>query len=109
MSSEPGSSQKAAGKDAEKKMPKKAQDVNIALRRAYESAVDETIPQSMLDTETRRRRCLQVEPDKCLGVEILAEFELCAPEKRSQCTAELRADNFRRHVCRRDVEHICTE
>ncbi|WP_432768223.1 NepR family anti-sigma factor [Sphingopyxis sp.] len=26
-----------------------AQDVNGALRRAYESAVDETIPQSMMD------------------------------------------------------------
>lgn len=50
MSSESGSApQKPAGRDDEKKIPKKAQDVNIALRRAYESAVDETIPQSMLD------------------------------------------------------------
>lgn len=37
------------GKDTGKKMPRKAQDVNVALRRAYESAVDENIPQSMLD------------------------------------------------------------
>ncbi len=50
MSSESGSSpQKPAGKDAEKKIPRKSQDVNVALRRAYESAVDEVIPQSMLD------------------------------------------------------------
>lgn len=50
MSSESGSSpQKPAGKDAEKKNPRKAQDVNVALRRAYDSAVDESIPQSMLD------------------------------------------------------------
>ncbi len=50
MSSESGSSsQKPAGKDGDKKMPKKTQDVNIALRRAYESAVDETIPDSMMD------------------------------------------------------------
>ena len=50
MSSKSGSpSPQSVGKDAEKKMPKKAQDVNIALRRAYESAIDETIPQSMLD------------------------------------------------------------
>lgn len=40
---------KPADKDGGKKIPNKAQDVNIALRRAYESAVDETIPQSMLD------------------------------------------------------------
>lgn len=50
MSSKPGSSpQKPAGEDAEKKNPRKAQDVNVALRRAYDSAVDESIPQSMLD------------------------------------------------------------
>jgi hypothetical protein len=50
MSSESGSPQpKASGKDADKKNPRKGQDVNIALRRAYESAVDETIPQSMMD------------------------------------------------------------
>lgn len=50
MSSESGSHrQKASRKDVEKKMSRKGQDVNIALRRAYESAVDESIPQSMLD------------------------------------------------------------
>ena len=50
MSSKSGTSpRKPAEKDAEKKLPGKVQDVNIALRRAYESAVDETIPQSMLD------------------------------------------------------------
>lgn len=50
MSSEPGTSpKKPAGKDAEKKLPGKGQEINVALRRAYESAVDETIPQSMLD------------------------------------------------------------
>lgn len=50
MSSESGpSSQKPAGKGVEKKTSRKAQDVNIALRRAYESAVDESIPKSMLD------------------------------------------------------------
>lgn len=50
MSSESGASpEKAPGKDAEQKIPAKAQDVNVALRRAYESAVDESIPQSMLD------------------------------------------------------------
>lgn len=50
MSSKSGTSpQKPAGKDAEKKFPGKAQEINVALRRAYESAVDETIPQSMLD------------------------------------------------------------
>ncbi len=50
MSSEPGvAPKKTAGKDAGRKIPRKAQDVNIALRRAYESAIDETIPQSMLD------------------------------------------------------------
>lgn len=50
MTSKSGSpQQKPAGKDAEKKLPAKGQDVNGALRRAYESAVDETIPQSMLD------------------------------------------------------------
>lgn len=50
MPSEPRSSpEKPGGKDAEKKNPRKAQDVNLALRRAYDSAVDESIPQSMLD------------------------------------------------------------
>jgi hypothetical protein len=50
MPSESGSpSQKRTGKDGDKKMTRKAQDVNIALRRAYESAVDETIPDSMMD------------------------------------------------------------
>jgi hypothetical protein len=50
MSSDPGSlPEKRAGKDDEKKIPHKARDVNVALRRAYESAVDESIPQSMLD------------------------------------------------------------
>ena len=50
MSSEPGTSpEKPAGKDAEKKLPGKAQEINVALRRAYDSAVDETIPQSLLD------------------------------------------------------------
>ncbi|MGN6689829.1 MAG: NepR family anti-sigma factor [Sphingopyxis sp.] len=50
MSSRTGtSSQKPAGKDAEKKFAGKAQEINMALRRAYDSAVDETIPQSMLD------------------------------------------------------------
>ncbi|WP_447760497.1 NepR family anti-sigma factor [Sphingopyxis panaciterrae] len=50
MPSRTGSSpQTPAGKDAEKKNPRKAQDVNVALRRAYDSAVDESIPQSMLD------------------------------------------------------------
>lgn len=50
MSSETGPSpKKSAGQDAEKKIPRKSQDVNIALRRAYDSAVDEVIPQSMLD------------------------------------------------------------
>jgi len=50
MSSKTGtSSQKSAGKGAEKKSPGKTQDINVVLRRAYDSAVDETIPQSMLD------------------------------------------------------------
>ncbi len=50
MSSETGTPpQKASGKDAEKKSRTKGQDVNLALQRAYESAVDESIPQSMLD------------------------------------------------------------
>jgi hypothetical protein len=39
----------ALGKDAQKKSSAKAPDVNGALRRAYESTVDETIPQSLLD------------------------------------------------------------
>lgn len=50
MTSESGSPpDKPAGKDAEKQLPRKVQDVNVALRRAYDSAVDESIPQSMLD------------------------------------------------------------
>lgn len=50
MSSESGQpSRKPADKDSGKKIPSKSQDVNNALRRAYDSAVDETIPQSMLD------------------------------------------------------------
>ncbi|MBN8844511.1 MAG: hypothetical protein J0H88_14825 [Sphingomonadales bacterium] len=50
MTSKSGSPpQKTAGKDAEKQLPRKVQDVNVALRRAYDTAVDETIPQSMLD------------------------------------------------------------
>lgn len=50
MSSESGSSQqKRSGKDADKKTSRKGHDVNIALRRAYESAVDEVIPDSMMD------------------------------------------------------------
>lgn len=49
MSSKPGSRpEERAGKD-ERKIPRKARDVNVALRRAYDSAVDESIPQSMLD------------------------------------------------------------
>lgn len=32
-----------------RKASAKQRDVNVALRRAYESAVDEKIPQSMLD------------------------------------------------------------
>ncbi|MDO9368816.1 MAG: NepR family anti-sigma factor [Sphingopyxis sp.] len=38
-----------SGKDAEKKTSAKGPDVNGALRRAYESTVDESIPQSLLD------------------------------------------------------------
>jgi hypothetical protein len=50
MSSKTGSPQRASsGKGAEKKSSAKEQDVNSALRRAYESTVDETIPQSLLD------------------------------------------------------------
>ena len=50
MSSETGSPRGVtAAKDAEKKSPAKGPDVNGALRRAYESTVDETIPQSLLD------------------------------------------------------------
>ncbi|WP_428679100.1 NepR family anti-sigma factor [Sphingopyxis sp.] len=50
MSSEPGMPpKKPSGKDAEKKLPGKGQEINVALRRAYDSAVDETIPQSLLD------------------------------------------------------------
>ncbi|SBV31653.1 NepR [uncultured Sphingopyxis sp.] len=39
----------ASGKDAGRKPTTKGQDVNGALRRAYESTVDEAIPQSLLD------------------------------------------------------------
>ncbi len=50
MSSETGSPRGVtSAKDTEKKSSGKGQDVNGALRRAYESTVDETIPQSMLD------------------------------------------------------------
>lgn len=50
MSSELGSlPEKRTGKDDDKKIPGKVRDVNVALRRAYDSAVDESIPQSMLD------------------------------------------------------------
>ena len=50
MSSKTGSPRsETSGKDADKKPPAKGQDVNGALRRAYESTVDETIPQSLLD------------------------------------------------------------
>lgn len=50
MSSKTGSPRsEAPGKDADKKASAKGQDVNGALRRAYESTVDETIPQSLLD------------------------------------------------------------
>lgn len=50
MTSETGSpSKQPTGKDAGKKLPRKVQDVNVALRRAYESAIDESIPQSMMD------------------------------------------------------------
>ncbi|MBU0825830.1 MAG: hypothetical protein KKA44_15905 [Alphaproteobacteria bacterium] len=50
MSSETGSPRGVtSAKDAEKKSSTKGQDVNGALRRAYESTVDESIPQSLLD------------------------------------------------------------
>lgn len=50
MSSDPGSpTPKSVGKEDNKKASRRSQDVNLALRRAYESAVDESIPQSMLD------------------------------------------------------------
>jgi len=50
MSSKTGSPRgDASGKDAEKKPSAKGQDVNGALRRAYESTVDESIPDSLLD------------------------------------------------------------
>ena len=50
MSSKTGSPRgDSSGKDAEKKPSAKGQDVNGALRRAYESTVDEDIPQSLLD------------------------------------------------------------
>ena len=50
MSSESGAAaQKSTGKVGQKKGVRKGEDVNLALRRAYKSAVDESIPQSMLD------------------------------------------------------------
>ncbi|MDK2761420.1 MAG: hypothetical protein KYX64_08690 [Sphingopyxis sp.] len=50
MSSKTGAPRgETPGKDAEKKPVAKGQDVNGALRRAYESTVDESIPQSLLD------------------------------------------------------------
>ncbi|MDT7529283.1 NepR family anti-sigma factor [Sphingopyxis sp. SE2] len=50
MSSKTGSQRsEASGKDAGKKPSAKGQDVNGALRRAYESTVDESIPQNLLD------------------------------------------------------------
>lgn len=50
MSSKTGSPHgEASGNDADKKPSAKGQDVNGALRRAYESTVDESIPQSLLD------------------------------------------------------------
>ncbi|MBL0769962.1 hypothetical protein K5P26_01250 [Sphingopyxis sp. XHP0097] len=50
MSSESGSSaNKRTGKTGDRKVTRKAHDVNVALRRAYDSAVEESIPQSMLD------------------------------------------------------------
>ncbi|HET6524180.1 NepR family anti-sigma factor [Sphingopyxis sp.] len=50
MSSKTGSPRnEASGKNADKKPSAKGQDVNGALRRAYESTVDEVIPQSLLD------------------------------------------------------------
>ncbi|WP_160327996.1 NepR family anti-sigma factor [Sphingopyxis sp. H115] len=50
MSSKTGSPHgENSGKTLEKKPSAKGQDVNGALRRAYESTVDETIPQSLLD------------------------------------------------------------
>ncbi|WP_338424454.1 NepR family anti-sigma factor [Sphingopyxis kveilinensis] len=50
MSPETGSPRgETSAKDGDKKLSAKGQDVNGALRRAYESTVDEAIPQSMLD------------------------------------------------------------
>ena len=49
MSSRSGTSPRKPAEKDEKKLPGKAQEINMALRRAYDSAVDETIPQSMLD------------------------------------------------------------
>jgi hypothetical protein len=50
MSPETGSPRgKTSAKDGSKKPSGKGQDVNGALRRAYESTVDEAIPQSLLD------------------------------------------------------------
>ena len=50
MSSKTGSPRGVtSAKDAEKKSSTKGQDVNGALRRAYESTVDESIPQTLLD------------------------------------------------------------
>lgn len=50
MTPESGSPRGAAvGRDAKRKNAAKTRDVNAPLRRAYESVVDETIPQSLLD------------------------------------------------------------
>jgi len=50
MSSETGSPRgETSAKDGDKKPSAAGQDVNGALRRAYESTVDEAIPQSLLD------------------------------------------------------------
>ena len=50
MTSKTGSSRGGgSGNGGDKKPPAKGQDVNGALRRAYESTVDEAIPQSLLD------------------------------------------------------------
>lgn len=50
MTSKTGSPRgETSGKGADKKPSAKGQDVNGALRRAYESTVDEAIPQSLLD------------------------------------------------------------
>lgn len=50
MSSKTGSPRgENSEKGADRKTSGKGPDVNGALRRAYESTVDETIPQSLLD------------------------------------------------------------